>query len=56
MEEPKPVSLAGEPGHSIKRDYVTPRLTDFGSVETLSLSGTQVKGESPASSNRSKKP
>lgn len=45
MEEQKHEGTATNPGRVSKVPYVTPRLTDFGSVETLSLGGTSGQNE-----------
>ena len=41
MEEHRPEIAAPDPRQAVKKKaYSTPRLSDFGSVEMLSLSGT----------------
>ena len=40
MEEHKSEIAAPDPRQAVKRAYSTPRLSVFGSVEMLSLSGT----------------
>jgi hypothetical protein len=56
VEEQKSEVAAPDPRHAVKRAYSTPRLSDFGSVEMLSLSGTGVKGENPGKGGSTKKP
>jgi hypothetical protein len=63
MEERGPEITDSDPKESIKRTYSaprlsiysTPRVSDFGSVETLSLSGTQTGKEGGGVGNKSKK-
>jgi hypothetical protein len=46
---------APAPGQPIKKVYSTPKVSDFGSVETLSLSGTEnPKGENPGAHAKNK--
>jgi hypothetical protein len=48
MQGPKPDAPDDNRGLPVKAAYSTPTLSDFGSVETLSLTGTQnPKGENP---------
>ena len=56
MEENKPEKAATGPGCVSKLiPYASPRLTDFGSVETLSLSGTSGANENPGNMPITKK-
>lgn len=55
MNEPRSDTPAARTEDSFKRVYSTPFLSDFGSVETLSLSGTQnPKGENPGAHKANK--
>jgi hypothetical protein len=56
VEEHKPEMTTPDPRRVAKRAYSTPRLSSFGSVEMLSLSGTGVMGETPGNKSTTKKP
>jgi hypothetical protein len=56
VEEHKSEVAAPDPRQAVKRAYSTPRLSDFGSVEMLSLSGTGTMTESPGQKTAVKKP
>lgn len=54
MEDPKSMQDR-EPGDLVRKMYSTPRLSDFGSVERLSLTGTQnPTGENPGAHAKNK--
>lgn len=55
MEKQKREGTATNPGRVSKVPYATPRLTDFGSVETLSLGGTSGANETPGNMSLTKK-
>lgn len=63
MEERGPEVTDSDPKALIKRTYSaprlsiysTPRVSDFGSVETLSLSGSQAGNEGTGKGNMNKK-
>jgi hypothetical protein len=56
VEEHKSEIAAPDPRQAVKKAYSTPRLSSFGSVEMLSLSGTGVMGETPGNKSTTKKP
>jgi hypothetical protein len=56
VEEHKSEIAAPDPRQAVKRAYSTPRLSDFGSVEMLSLSGTGTMSENPGNKDATKKP
>jgi hypothetical protein len=64
MEERGPEITDSDPKESSKRTYSaprlsiysTPRVSDFGSVKTLSLSGTSAGTEHSGQGNMNKKP
>lgn len=55
MDQQKHDTNAAEPNLT-KKVYSSPRITDFGSVETLSLSGTVTNGENPGAHAKNKAP
>jgi hypothetical protein len=56
VEEHKSEVAAPDPRQAVKKAYSTPRLSAFGSVEMLSLSGTATTSESQGKGFPAKKP
>lgn len=55
MERQEHDSAVGNSDRLLKKEYSSPRLSDFGSVETLSLTGTRAGKEGRGVGNVKKK-